>query len=106
MPVLLSLLLPGAATGETAAEQSTVELRRAQMLSFNCLTCHAAAPDAATRPLHRLDARTIRDKLHEYQRDVADATAMHRIARGYSDEEIRIIADYLGRQFGEALQLP
>ncbi|MCS3903408.1 sulfide dehydrogenase cytochrome subunit [Methylohalomonas lacus] len=78
------------ATGDNAG------LRRAQMLSFNCFTCHGPEgqgsgeiPALAGRAADELKAR-----LQAYKRGTKQGTIMNRIARGYSDAEIDIIADY------------
>ena len=33
-----------------------------------------------------------------YRRTTAGGSSMHRMARGYTEEQIRLIADYLGRK--------
>lgn len=48
------------------------------------------------KALNTLSAREIRDKLMAFKRDENDPTIMNRIAKGYSDEEIAVIADYIG----------
>lgn len=47
------------------------------------------------KSLNTLSATEIRSKLMAFKRDENDPTIMNRIAKGYSDEEIAIIADYI-----------
>jgi len=88
------------AAGPVAADDSSVspaDLRRAQALAFNCFTCHG--PDGggpgAMKSLAELSAREIREKLKAFARDENDPTIMNRIARGYTAEEIDLIAEYI-----------
>lgn len=89
LTLLLMLQVPGA-----SAEEG---VRRAQALSFNCFTCHGTNGESPgqMKSLNTLPAAEIRDKLLAFKRDEGDATIMNRIAKGYSDEEIAIIAAYL-----------
>ncbi|MGE0080080.1 MAG: cytochrome c [Thiohalomonadaceae bacterium] len=70
---------------------------RAEMLVAPCFACHSN-DDAIRGDIPRLDieAERIRVKLEDFREDDARTTIMGRIARGYSDEEIALIADYLG----------
>ncbi|MDZ7736651.1 MAG: hypothetical protein U5P41_11520 [Gammaproteobacteria bacterium] len=71
--------------------------RRAEALAFNCFTCHGTDGESPGRmkSLNELSATEIRDKLMAFRRDENNPTIMNRIARGYSDDEIAIIADYI-----------
>lgn len=91
---LLSVLLlwPLASAG--------AEISRAQMLAISCAGCHGpgghspgAIPSIAGRP-----AETIEQALKEFRSGARAATVMNRHAKGYSDEEIRLIADYFANQ--------
>lgn len=67
------------------------------MLSFNCFTCHGTDGKSPgnMKSLDTLSASEIRDKLMAFKRDEEDPTIMNRIIKGYSDEEIAIIAEYI-----------
>ena len=84
-----------ATTGQAGAEDS--DSRRAKALAFNCFTCHGTdgKSPGAMKSLHKLSADEIRDKLEAFRRDENNPTIMNRIAKGYSDDEIAIIADYI-----------
>lgn len=93
---LLALAVAGPATADDARvpEENS---RRAEALAFNCFTCHGTDGHSpgAMKSLNKLSATEIRDKLMAFRRDENDPTIMNRIARGYSDDEIAIIADYI-----------
>lgn len=84
-----------AASGQVSAEAS--DSRRAEALAFNCFTCHGTngKSPGAMKSLDKLSAGEIRDKLKAFKRDENNPTIMNRIAKGYSDDEIAIIADYI-----------
>lgn len=80
----------------TAAEAE----RQIESLVFTCYTCHGpegqSPGDIPT--LDTLSADEIRNKLLDYRQDAEPATIMNRIAKGYSDQEISRIAEYLAEQ--------
>ena len=76
------------------------ELSRGAMLSASCAGCHGtdgrspgAIPGISGKP-----AEFIRVSLEDFRSGKRKSTVMGRHAKGYSDEEIMLIADYLGRQ--------
>lgn len=84
-------LLAGAAH---AADPAAVHARN---LAANCTACHspdAPAPDAVPR-LAGLPAATILHKLRGFRSGAEAATVMHQIVRGYSDEQLALIASHL-----------
>jgi len=71
----------------------------AQSIAFNCRNCHGQdASEARLAPLEQLSAQQMRQTLSDYKYDKKPATLMPRIAKGYSDEELNAVADYLGRR--------
>ena len=91
--VIILVLLTSA--GPVGAEGNSD--RRAQALAFNCFTCHGTdgRSPGSIKSLSSLSADEIRDKLLAFKRGENDPTIMNRIAGGYSDAEISIIADYI-----------
>lgn len=71
---------------------------RAYMLAASCTACHG--PDGrspgAIPPLHGKSRRFIETALQEFRSDDSVGTVMNRIAKGYTDEEIQLIAAYYG----------
>lgn len=95
-PVLLvalaSLMLAPSAFAE--------ELSRGAMLSASCAGCHGtdgkspgAIPDISDKK-----SEFIRMSLEDFRSGKRASTVMGRHAKGYSDEEILLIAEYFGKQ--------
>jgi cytochrome c553 len=45
-----------------------------------------------------LNKRYIIQQMNDFKNGVKPATVMHQIAKGYSDEQIQVIAEYLSNQ--------
>lgn len=69
-----------------------------QAMAQNCYVCHGPKGNAAPPipGLARVPADVIRARMMEFKTDQRPSTVMARIAKGYSDEQIGAIADYLG----------
>lgn len=106
MPALFikTLVIGGLVFLTLSVAAEDMDSARAQALVFNCFTCHG--PDGsgpgAMKSLRDMTAAEIRDELMAFRRDENDPTIMNRIAKGYTDEEIDLIARYLaGHLAGE-----
>ncbi len=64
-------------------------------LASVCSGCHGDAPDAAIASLSGRSADEIAKAFQRYKNETDGPSAMHRMARGYSDEQIRLIAEFL-----------
>ena len=63
-----------------------------------CLSCHRATPDAIALPsLAGKSSADINAALNEFRTGARPATIMNRIAKGYSDEESRALADEIAK---------
>lgn len=76
------------------------ELSRGEMLSASCAGCHGtdgrspgAIPDISDK-----SEEYIRTSLEEFRSGKRESTVMGRHAKGYTDEEILLIAEYFDRQ--------
>ena len=76
------------------------ELSRAAMLSASCEGCHGtngrspgAIPTIAGKP-----AAYLREIMESFRSGDRDGTVMGRHVKGYSEEEIRLIAEYFAKQ--------
>jgi sulfide dehydrogenase cytochrome subunit len=69
-----------------------------QAMAQNCYVCHGPKGQAAPPipGLARVPADVIRARMMEFKTDQRPSTVMARIAKGYSDEQIAAISDYLG----------
>ncbi len=93
LAVALAGLLPlAAAAGE--------QLSQGGMLSASCAGCHGTdgKSPGAIPAIHGKSADDIRTALMEFRSGERSSTVMGRHAKAYSDEEIRLIAEYLARQ--------
>lgn len=83
-----------------ASPGQTDELSRGQMLSASCAGCHGtdghspgSIPDISEK-----SADFIRTSLMEFKSGQRPSTVMGRQAKGYTDEEIQLIAKYFEQQ--------
>lgn len=64
----------------------------------SCLGCHAvAADDGPVQSLSTLTAEQIVTAMQAFRSGARPATVMDRVAKGFSDEEIRAIAQWYAR---------
>ena len=73
-------------------------LGEAALLAGTCSGCHGDAPDAAIASLSGRSADEIAEAFQRYKTETDGPSAMHRMAWGYTDEQIRLIAEYLAQQ--------
>jgi cytochrome c553 len=63
-----------------------------------CFGCHTAAPDGGPVPaLGTFTSAQIVTAMQAFRSGSRPATVMNRIAKGFSDEEIKAIADWYAR---------
>ena len=81
-----------AATGAQAQE--------ARYLAANCANCHGTDGRAvsAIPPLAGRDRAYLEETMKAYKTGARPATIMHQLAKGYTDEEIAILAEYFAKQ--------
>ena len=79
-----------------AASVDQASLDRAAALASTCSGCHRAGGSAIV-DLQAYSAPRIEQLLLAYKQAPDGPTAMHRMARGYSDAEITLIARRLGK---------
>jgi cytochrome c553 len=70
----------------------------AAALAAACSGCHAPAETDAIPSLEGWSAEALAASLTALKAYAGGSTVMHRLARGYSDEEIATIAGYLGEE--------
>ena len=76
------------------------ELSRAAMLSASCEGCHGTygRSPGAIPPIAGKSAEYLREVLESFRSGEKDGTVMGRHVKGYSEEEIRLIAEYFSKQ--------
>jgi len=76
------------------------ELSRAAMLSASCEGCHGTygRSPGAIPTIAGKSAEYLREALESFRSGDTDSTVMGRHVKGYSEEEIRLIAEYFSGQ--------
>ena len=72
-----------------------------QALSFTCAGCHGTDGSSAGPSMPALagmDPEVFIDAMQDYKMDLRNATIMNRIAKGYSDEQIKDMAWFFASQ--------
>ena len=74
----------------------------ARNLAATCANCHGtngkAVPGAGMEPLAGEPKDKLVRKIKEYRSGIRPATVMHQLSKGYTDEQIDLIAGYLAAQ--------
>lgn len=89
--MLLTLAVP-------AAQAQSAQLGR--NLAATCANCHGTDGYARgdSKPLAGVAAEKITAAIADYRSGAQPATVMHQIAKGYTDEQIKLIAAYFAAQ--------
>jgi cytochrome c553 len=95
---LLGLTLFAAALASGASRAQDAQLAR--NLAATCANCHGTQGQARgdMTPLAGMAAEKIVGAIAEFKSGARSATVMHQIAKGYSDEQIRLLAGYFAAQ--------
>ena len=88
-----------AAAGLSFAAQAQ-DPHLARNLAATCANCHGTNGHAVgdMKPLAGVAAEKIIAQLADYKSGAQPATIMHQIAKGYTDEQIRLVAAYFAAQ--------
>lgn len=89
----------GGSSDSTGADQDTVPFvktatERGAVLALACTGCHAQDSGAIVS-LNNYSTEQLRDALQQYKLETDGTTVMHRLARGYSDDDIALVSAYL-----------
>jgi cytochrome c553 len=92
---LAALTLLALATSAAASESE-----RARNLAATCANCHGTNGNAKgdMKPLAGLSADKIIAAVADYRSGNQPATIMHQISKGYTEEQIRLVAAYFAAQ--------
>ena len=96
----LSALATLATLALTAGQAQADDTLLARNLAATCANCHGSNGQAVgeSRPLAGMPAAKIVAAVADFKSGAQPATVMHQIAKGYTDEQIRLIAGYLAAQ--------
>jgi len=85
-------------TGSTSV--IAVEITQGLMLSNTCAACHGTdgKSPGAIPSINGKSVRFLSQALKEFRAGTRPSTVMGRHAKGYSDKEINMIAEYFSRQ--------
>lgn len=74
----------------------------AQSLAATCANCHGtngvSAPGATMPVINQLSSAAMYEQLQAFKTGARTGTIMHQLAKGYTDEQLKIIADVLGKK--------
>ncbi|MBX3637863.1 MAG: c-type cytochrome [Rubrivivax sp.] len=76
------------------------DVNLARNLAATCANCHGTNGNARgdMKPLAGLQADKIVAMMNDFKSGAMPATIMHQIAKGYTDEQIRLVAGYFAAQ--------
>ena len=96
IPLTLALLASSAGLAQASGLPQTPP----PYFAANCANCHGTdGKSAAAIPgIAGKDKAWLEEGLKAYKQGTRPATIMHQLAKGYTDEEIAILADYFSRQ--------
>ncbi len=82
------------------AQAPTPDALLARNLAATCANCHGTNGNARgdMRPLAGMSAAKIVAMLGDFKSGAQPATIMHQIAKGYTDQQIKLLADYFAAQ--------
>ena len=96
LALVLALMTTGASH---AVEQQTLYT---QSLAATCANCHGTAgkgiPNGSIPKLAGLKTDYFIEQMQAFKSGTRPATIMHQLAKGYSDEQIRLMASYFASQ--------
>ena len=98
VPIIAAAVM--AAVGSSAVAQSP-DPNLARNLAATCANCHGADGRSATKEvisLAGLPKNFLLDQMKAFKEGKRPATIMHQLAKGYTDAQIELIADYFAGQ--------
>lgn len=96
-----AFFLLGLGTCLTVQPAFAADPNLARNLAATCANCHGtngrALPGSGIDSLAGMDRTLTLQKLASFKDGTKPATIMHQIAKGYTDEQLALIADYFAR---------
>jgi cytochrome subunit of sulfide dehydrogenase len=99
LTVFAAVLLTG--VGASNAQTPADTERKAKMLAANCAQCHGTngkSAGGAVPGLAGRDRNYFITQMKAFKEGKREATLMHQISKGYTDEEIELMADFFAKQ--------
>ena len=97
---IMAFALPAQAQTSAAAAAAAPSAQLARNLAATCANCHGTNGQARgdMKTLAGVPADKLVAMMADYKAGNQPATIMHQIAKGYTDEQIRLIAGYFAAQ--------
>ena len=94
----LALALPLLTALPSTAQ--ALDVKQARNLAATCANCHGTNGNARgeMKPLAGMPAEKLIAAMADYKSGAMPATVMHQIAKGYTDEQIKLIAAHFAAQ--------
>jgi len=98
-PTMLALTALGAALA-VMSHAASADTSLGRDIAANCAACHGTngVSQAAIPGLAGLQKTYIIEQMQAFKAGQRQATVMHQIAKGYSDEQIAAVAEFLSQQ--------
>ncbi|HPU81488.1 c-type cytochrome [Accumulibacter sp.] len=98
--LVLALAAPLIALNAVAEPKTAAPNRPVAYFAANCANCHGTDGKAsgAIPALAGRDRAYLEETMQAFKTGARPATIMHQLAKGYSDEEIAVLADYFAKQ--------
>ena len=100
MKKILGLLIGSSLLGAAFLPMSAFAADKGMVLALSCASCHGTN-GASPGSIPKIQGRTadyIEKAMLQFKAGERPATVMNRIAKGYTDEEIKLLSAYLGNQ--------
>lgn len=95
---LAAVALAVSLSGAAASQSALAEVTRGELMANTCLACHGAAgtaPDATIPTLaHGFPRELMIQAMRGFRDGTRPSTVMGRHAKGYTDAEIELLANY------------
>jgi sulfide dehydrogenase cytochrome subunit len=99
MKKILGLLIGSSLLGAAFIQMSAFAADKGMVLALSCASCHGTN-GASPGSIPKIQGRTadyIEKAMLQFKAGERPATVMNRIAKGYTDEEIKLLSAYLGK---------
>jgi cytochrome c553 len=94
------LVAGGLVAAGACAQDANADARAARYLAANCANCHGTTGQSqgALPSLAGQQKSFIVDQMKAFREGKRAATIMHQLSKGYTDQQIELIADHFSRQ--------
>lgn len=101
-PILAATLIASAFLGTGSALAVDQQTLYTQSLAATCANCHGTlgkgVKDGSLPKLAGLKSEYLSEQMQAFKSGARPATIMHQIAKGYSDEQVKLLAAFFASQ--------